>query len=141
MTANDFRVLALGCSGAVESAHMDHPDFRAGGKIFASLGYPEEGWGMVKLTPAQQQSYIRKAPEVFVPCKGEWGRGGATGVHLASARKDVLQAALKAAWQNVTAKTRIAIGKAEPRRGRVGTNSVESAAPLNSNSATNKPLR
>jgi hypothetical protein len=96
---------------------------------------------MVKLTPAQQQSYVGKAPEVFVPCKGAWGRGGATSVHLASARKNVVQAAIEAALQNVTAKVKFAIGKGEPRRGRVGTSSVESAAPLNSNSATNKSLR
>ena len=36
---------------------------------------------------------------------------------------------------------RIKIEKIEPRRRRVNTNSVESVPPLNSNSATNKPLR
>jgi hypothetical protein len=36
---------------------------------------------------------------------------------------------------------RIAIGQIEPRRRRASTNNVESVLPLNSNSATNKPLR
>jgi len=103
MIANEFRRLALGFPGVIESSHMNHPDFRAGGKIFATLDYPEEGWGMVKLTPVQQQSCVGKAPEVFVSCKGAWGRGGATSVHLASANKNVVHAALKAAWRNVTA--------------------------------------
>jgi hypothetical protein len=37
MTEDDFRRLALGLPEAVESAHMAHPDFREGGKIFATL--------------------------------------------------------------------------------------------------------
>ena len=32
---------------------MGHPDFRVGGKIFATLG-PEGDWGMVKVGPDEQ---------------------------------------------------------------------------------------
>ncbi len=85
---------------------MGHPDFRVGGKIFATLGAPDENWGMVKLTPDQQKSFIREAPGVFVPFSGAWGRAGATSVHLASVAADTLQSALDAAWRNVTAKLR-----------------------------------
>jgi hypothetical protein len=53
MTATDFRKLALSFPGTVESAHMHHPDFRIRGKIFATLGYPDDDWGMVKLLPEQ----------------------------------------------------------------------------------------
>jgi hypothetical protein len=101
MTENDFRKLALGVPAAIESEHMKHPDFRAGGKIFASLGYPEDGWGMVKLTPDQQSAFVKKAPKVFKPCNGVWGQRGATSVHLASATKVVLRDALDSAWTNV----------------------------------------
>jgi hypothetical protein len=104
MTAEAFRKLALAQSGAVEMAHGGHPDFRAGGKVFASLGYPEAGCGMVKLTPEQQVIFIEQAPEVFQPCKGAWGRGGATSVDLAAARPASVKAAMEAAWTNVTAK-------------------------------------
>ena len=76
---------------------MNHPDFRVDGKVFATLGSPDDGWGMVKLTPEQQQSFVRKAPEVFNPCSGAWGRGGATNVHLASATRKVLRAAMDCA--------------------------------------------
>ena len=44
MTANQFRKLALSLPDAVEAEHMDHPDFRVGGKIFGTLG-PGEKWG------------------------------------------------------------------------------------------------
>ncbi len=101
MTANEFRTAALRVPGAVESAHMNHPDFRVNGKIFASLGYPDDGSGMVKLTPAQQQAFIQETPEMFSPCAGAWGIAGATCVQLASAKKRILGKALQSAVGNI----------------------------------------
>src|SRR5580658_5619059 len=103
MTTDTFRKMALEILGAVESAHMNHPDFRIEGKIFATLrSIDDEDWGMVKLTPEQQRSFMKKAPKVFSPCNGAWGERGATNVHLPTAKKVVLRAALDAAWKNVT---------------------------------------
>jgi hypothetical protein len=104
MTAADFRKLALALPEAVESAHMDHPDFRVNKKIFATLGHPEKGWGMVKLTPEQQHESSKAEPKVFVPVKGGWGRAGATGVNLKAASKASLEKALRAAWRNTAPK-------------------------------------
>ena len=100
MTADDFRRLALSLPEASESAHMNHPDFRVGGKIFATLGYPDDGWGMVALTPVDQQLVVAAAPEVFVPAKGAWGRRGATLVHLQKAKKTAVRDAMAAAWRS-----------------------------------------
>jgi hypothetical protein len=83
MTADKFRSLALEISGAIESSHMNHPDFRIDGKVFASLGYPDDDHGMVKLTPEQQRIFLKKAPSVFEPCAGAWGKQGSTSVDLA----------------------------------------------------------
>ena len=105
MTAGEFRKLALAFPGASESAHMNHPDFRVDGKIFATLAYPDETCGMVKLTPEQQRVFVKKAPKAFTPCKGVWGERGATNVHLEAAKKTVVKAALKTAWDNIRAKT------------------------------------
>jgi hypothetical protein len=104
MTANDFRRLALALPETTENAHMDHPDFRVGGRIFATLGYPARGWGMVKLTPEQQHYFSKDSPDVFVPVKGAWGRRGATSVHLKSVNKAALQRAITAAWRNTAPK-------------------------------------
>ena len=82
MTLDQFRQLALSLPEAVESAHMDHPDFRVRNKIFATLGYPDSGHGMVKLTPNQQKLVVREAPDAFVVVKGGWGKRGATQVVL-----------------------------------------------------------
>ncbi len=101
MTANEFRKAALRLRGVVESEHMSHPDFRVNGQVFASLGYPDESWGMVKLTPEQQRSFIQKAPAMFKACNGAWGRQGCTNIHLASAKEAVLDSALQAALGNV----------------------------------------
>ena len=87
MTAGDFRRMALSFPEAMESAHMDHPDFRVGGRIFATLGYPDTGVGMVKLFPDQQAEFVRAEPKVFAPVKGGWGRRGATHVRLKAAKK------------------------------------------------------
>jgi hypothetical protein len=106
MTEAEFRAAALKVTGAIESAHMNHPDFRVNGKIFASLGYPDHGWGMVKLTPEQQRVFMKEAPEMFAPCAGAWGQHGATSVHLVSARKGVLSKALRVASQNIVQPTK-----------------------------------
>ena len=106
MTADKFRSMALEISGAIESSHMNHPDFRIEGRIFASLGYPDEGHGMVKLTPEEQRVFLKKAPEVFSPCAGAWGRQGSTSVYLSAAKVDLLRAALEAASKNVASKKR-----------------------------------
>jgi|SRR5690349_1521750 len=104
MTREQFRRLALSFPEAVESRHMDHPDFRVAGKIFATLSYPDEKWGMVKLSPEQQGEFVRAEPDAFEPVKGGWGRRGATSVRLRAAKRTTLRRALAAAWCNVAPK-------------------------------------
>ena len=99
MTPDDFRRLALSLPEAVEQAHMGHPDFRVGGKVFASLAYPDGAWAMVKLTPDEQAVRVEAAPEMFTPVKGGWGRAGATNVRLDAADEASVLGALRAAWR------------------------------------------
>jgi hypothetical protein len=103
MTIDEFRKMALEIPAAIERSHMDHPDFRVAGKIFAALGVPDESWGMVKLTPEQQRTFIEKAPKVFKPCSGAWGRQGYTDVYLAFAKASIVRAVLKTAAKNFAA--------------------------------------
>ncbi len=85
---------------------MDHPDFRVGGKIFATLDYPKRGWAMVKLGPEHQHNFVEAHPAAFVPVTGAWGRRGATSVRLKAVRKAVARQALAAAWR-ATAPNRV----------------------------------
>ena len=97
MTANDFRKLALSLPDATESAHMDHPDFRVGGKIFATLGYPDTSWAMVALPPIDQDLFIQADPLAFISVKGAWGKQGATNVRLSKATRALVKRALESA--------------------------------------------
>ena len=89
----------MSCPKAEESAHMGHPDFRVGGKIFATLGYTRAGWAMVKLSAEEQAAFVAMQPDAFVPAKGAWGRAGSTLVVLRKAKRGAVQAALAAAWE------------------------------------------
>src|SRR5438094_10453228 len=101
MTNDEFRTMALKIPAAVERSHMNHPDFRLAGRIFASLGVPDKNWGMVKLTPEQQRTFIEKAPEAFTPSSAAWGRQGYTNVHLPFAKTNIGPATLESPSKQV----------------------------------------
>jgi hypothetical protein len=105
MTPQDFRTLALRLPEALEASHMNHPDFRVRGKIFATLGYPSTAWGVVKLTPGEQRRFVARHPAVFVPVEGTWDRRGATAVKLRPAGKRSVRQALVCAWSNTAPKS------------------------------------
>src|ERR1700742_3450878 len=111
MTAAKFRKVALGLPEAVEGAHQGHADFRVGKRIFATVGYPDKAWGMVKLTPEQQSMLVEAEPDIFRPVPGGWGKSGSTSVRLARADAKTLRSALLMAWRNVAPKSLIAAAK------------------------------
>ena len=104
MTSARFRRIALGLKDAVELAHHGHPDFRVGGRIFATLGYPDKKWGMVVLTPEQQRRFVRDHSDAFVPAAGAWGEQGSTTVRLGAVDEEALGEALTLAWRNALEK-------------------------------------
>jgi len=99
MNAADFRRIALSLEGAEESSHMGSPDFRVGGRIFATLASQKQGYGNLMLTPEQQAGFVEEQPNVFVPIAGGWGRMGMTHIRLAVTNEDVLAGALRTAWR------------------------------------------
>lgn len=111
MTEDGFRELALGFDGAVEASHMSHPDFRANGRIFATL-HGNGTTGMVKVTPEQQAALLRDAPNAFAPAAGAWGRQGCTIVTLAAAKAPAVRGAMLLAYQAAMAAP---APKAKPR--------------------------
>jgi len=97
MTIDQFRRVALSLPEVEERSHMGHPDFRVRAKIFATLGYPDQDWGMVKLTPEQQRMLVRANPNAFVLAQGAWGLRGSTLVRLRAAKADAVREAMTAA--------------------------------------------
>ena len=104
MTVADFRRVALSFPGAEESSHMGQPDFRVGGRIFATLASQREGYGNLMLSPEIQSGLVADAPELFLPIHGGWGRMGSTHIILAAADKDTLHDALQTAYKLRVAK-------------------------------------
>jgi hypothetical protein len=107
MSASRFRRIALALPEVVEGEHQGHADFRVGKRVLATLGYPDQAWGMVKLTSDQQAMLVEAEPDVFRPVPGGWGRRGSTNVRLAKADAATLQGALAMAWRNIAPKSLI----------------------------------
>jgi hypothetical protein len=111
VSSNRFRLIALSLPGVIESSHQGHADFRVGKRIFATLGYPDKDWGMVKLIPEQQSVLVEAEPDIFRPVPGGWGRQGSTNVRLAAADQVTLQSALNLAWGNIAPKSLLKVSK------------------------------
>jgi len=101
MTPDEFRCLALSMPHAVEHAHMNHPDFRVGKKIFATLGYPDGKSGMVKLNSEQQELLLSTKPGIFTPASGAWGKRGSTLINLQRIDESTAARVIQMAWENV----------------------------------------
>ncbi|MBO0912050.1 MAG: MmcQ/YjbR family DNA-binding protein [Acidobacteria bacterium] len=115
MHANDFRRMALSLEGVEEGSHMGQPDFRVGGRIFATLAAQDLGYGNLMLTPEQQADFVKDLPNVFVPIRGGWGRMGMTHIRLAAATEDILEGALRTAWNNRVKKNARSKEKGHPK--------------------------
>jgi hypothetical protein len=121
MTPSDFRRIALSLEGAEEGSHMGSPDFRVGGRIFATLAAEAQGYGNLMLTSDQQAIFVAEAPDIFIPIHGGWGRNGATHLKLSVADEDLVFGALQTAWKlrleknrTVDKKTRAPVKKKKP---------------------------
>jgi hypothetical protein len=118
MTAAEFRRIALSLPEAIEASHMGHADFRVGGKIFATLGYPSDRFGVVVLTPQDQELLVRDYPKTFAPASGSWGAAGSTTIVLRGANKRAVAIALESAWRKRAPKQLASAIDRNPRRGR-----------------------
>ncbi|WP_396625740.1 MmcQ/YjbR family DNA-binding protein [Luteitalea sp.] len=98
MTADDIRAVLLALEGVEEGAHMGHPDFRLGGRVFAGL-LADEQVASVNLTPDAQAALVAEASDTFAPAAGAWGRQGWTRITLAGAPVAAVRGALVLAWE------------------------------------------
>jgi len=115
MTIADFRRIALSLPGAEAGSHMGSADFRVGGRIFATLASASKGYGNLMLTPETQAEFVREVPDIFLPVAGGWGRNGATHMRLDKANEDLLEGALRAAW-NIRKEKNAKTGKKRARK-------------------------
>lgn len=99
---------------------MGHPDFRVSGKIFATLGYPTQGFATIMVSPFDQDLLLQSHPKAFAPAAGAWGSSGSTTVMLRVAPRHAVRLALEAAWKKRAPKPLVsdrAVSKSGRRRG------------------------
>ncbi len=96
--AANFRDIALSFPDVEEGKHAGQPDFRIGGRKFATLASIDEGYGNLPLTAEIQAAFIAEAPEIFIPIRGGFGRMGHTHIVLAKADQATLAGALRTAF-------------------------------------------
>jgi hypothetical protein len=117
VTTDDFRRIALSLPGAEQGSHQGAVDFRVEGRIFATLASARLGYGNLMLTPEVQADFVAEAPDVFKPVAGGWGRMGATHVILERATEDVVEGALRTAWNlRISAAKKKSPKRAKPPR-------------------------
>jgi len=102
MTHDEFAALALSLSGVEEGTHFGKRDFRASGKVFASLPVPTTA--NIGFTPDQQQLMLEVHGDLYTPLAKSWGARGWTALDLTRAEAGRVLSALTMARDNVLAK-------------------------------------
>ena len=102
MTPDAFIAIASGLAMVKAKTVLGAMRFAASGKTFATVGWPEAGWAVVKLAPADQRDLVSVSAGV-APEPGERGRKGVTLLRLRDLSEATAKRVLIAAWQNALA--------------------------------------
>jgi len=99
------RRIALAQPEVEEFDHFGRPAFRIKKKtVFATL-WPGENLMMVKLSLIDQSVFNSFDPSVFFPVPNKWGLKGATFIELTKVRADMLEDAIRTAWETANSKS------------------------------------
>jgi hypothetical protein len=105
MTPDALRTLVLRFEGVREQTTFGVHEFRLKDRAFITLGSPEAGWAMIKLSANDQARFVARS-NALSPEPGGRGARGATRVRLVELTEDVASAVLKAAWRHANASKR-----------------------------------
>lgn len=122
MTPDDFTALAMGLGPSVQTKTIfETVQFRVGAKAFATLGWPAQGWAVVKVAPARQAWALRLGEGVAAE-PGRRRKAGIVLMRLAMIDEGVASELLAAAWS-------FAHGAAMRRVSAAASSAVEGSAP------------
>jgi hypothetical protein len=96
MTEDDVRRLVAELPGTEERSHHGHPDFRVGGRIFATL-WPGDDRGVLMLPHAEVLDLAERSPDVFSVASARQPIG-ALSVRLSAIDTAAYAELLEAAW-------------------------------------------
>lgn len=98
MTPDEFSALVMGFGANVQAKQiLETVQFRVGGKAFATLGWPAQGWAVVKLAPARQ-AWALSLGEGVAPEPGRRRKAGIVLMRLAAINEGVALELLADAW-------------------------------------------
>ena len=101
MTIKEFTTLALSFPGTEDAPHFDRTAFKVTKKrIFASLHEPTKT-ANIKLTPQDQKAFCKFDKKSMYPIANKWGLQGWTTIDLTRAPADLIQEALRSAYEDV----------------------------------------
>ncbi len=95
------RKILLALPETREGAHMWHPDFRVGDRVFASLWSRKKKIAVVKLSIANQTALLQMDPEAF--SLNGWSGQGWTNVHLDKVTPTRFRTLAQESWTAVSA--------------------------------------
>lgn len=103
ITTETARQIALALPDTTEHAHFDKQAFKANKRIFATL-WEKERLVMVKLSLIDQSVFCLFDPTIIYPVPNKWGLQGCTFIELDKVPHEMLEDALKTAWNTVIQK-------------------------------------
>lgn len=98
MTPEAFIALGAGLAMVQAKVVMGAVRLAVGKKVFATVGWPEAGWAVVKLSPADQKGFTLVSHAVTAE-PGARGRKGVTLIHLPAVGEIVARRVLIAAYR------------------------------------------
>lgn len=104
MTPDAFIAIASGLAMVKAKTVMGAVRLAVHGRTFATVGWPEAGWAIVKLSPDEQADFIALS-NAIAPEPGRRGRRGVTLVRLRAVSEAVAMRLLIAAWQAASVST------------------------------------
>jgi hypothetical protein len=99
MKPDEFALLVEGVApGVQQKSVLDTIRFRVGGRTFATLGWPTDGWAVVKLSVADQHKALFTS-DAFTREPDHRRNSGVTLVRLEGVDPDILADVLGCAWR------------------------------------------
>ncbi len=98
MSPEAFVALGAGLAMVKTKTVMGAVRLAVHGRTFATVGWPQPGWAVVKLSPQDQRGFVA-THEAIAPEPGYRGRKGVTLVRLGGVNDGVAARLLVSAWQ------------------------------------------
>lgn len=95
-----FMEIVFSMNDVEERPHFEIPSYTINKKIFATLNYKELR-ACIKLNEIDQDAFCAYRKDVMYPVPNKWGKHGWTNINLLNIPDEMLEDALKTAYETV----------------------------------------